>query len=60
MKFLCVPCDKPMQLEGKGNDRGSISLTYSCEDCGYEGRGDLGGQLDDDDKRALNLSQPNV
>ena len=36
MKFLCVPCDKPMQLEGKGNDRGSISLTYSCEDCGYE------------------------
>jgi len=36
MKFLCVPCDKPMQLEGKNADRGSIALTYSCEDCGYE------------------------
>jgi hypothetical protein len=36
MKFLCVPCDKPMQLEGKNADRGSIALTYSCDDCGYE------------------------
>ena len=36
MKFLCVPCDKPMQLEDKSSDRGSISLTYGCPDCGYE------------------------
>jgi len=36
VKFLCVPCDKPMQLEGKDSDRGSIALTYSCPDCGYE------------------------
>lgn len=36
MKFLCVPCDTPMQLEGKGGERDSISLTYSCPDCGYE------------------------
>ena len=36
MKFLCVPCDKPMQLEGKSSDRASIALTYSCPDCGYE------------------------
>lgn len=36
MKFLCVPCDKPMQLEGKSTDRGSIALTYSCAECGYE------------------------
>ena len=36
MKFLCVPCDKPMQLEGKNADRGSIALTYGCPDCGYE------------------------
>lgn len=36
MKFLCVPCDKPMQLEGKRADRGSIALTYGCAECGYE------------------------
>jgi hypothetical protein len=36
VKFLCVPCDKPMVLEGKSSDRGSISLTYACPDCGYE------------------------
>ena len=36
MKFLCVPCDKPMQLEGKSSEAGSISLTYACPDCGYE------------------------
>jgi hypothetical protein len=36
VKFLCVPCDKPMQLEGKASDRGSIALTYGCPDCGYE------------------------
>jgi len=36
VKFLCVPCDTPMQLEGKDADRGSIALTYSCPACGYE------------------------
>ena len=36
MKFLCVPCDRPMQLEGKATENGSISLTYGCPDCGYE------------------------
>jgi hypothetical protein len=25
-----------MQLESKSGDRGSISLTYACPDCGYE------------------------
>jgi hypothetical protein len=25
-----------MTLEGKQSDRGSISLTYACPDCGYE------------------------
>ncbi len=37
MKFLCVPCDTPMKLlETRPPDRGSISLVYSCPDCGYE------------------------
>jgi hypothetical protein len=37
MKFLCVPCDKPMRLlEATPPDRGSVSLVYSCDDCGYE------------------------
>lgn len=37
MKFLCVPCDKPMRLlEAAPPDRGSVSLVYSCDDCGYE------------------------
>jgi len=37
MKFLCVPCDKPMALqETRGPDRGSVSLVYGCDDCGYE------------------------
>jgi hypothetical protein len=36
MKFLCVPCDKPMKLEETSADRGSFSLVYSCPDCGYE------------------------
>ncbi|NIM01405.1 MAG: hypothetical protein GTN89_11280 [Acidobacteria bacterium] len=37
MKFLCVPCDKPMQLlEASPPDRGSVSLVYSCDACGYE------------------------
>ena len=37
MKFLCVPCDSPMKLQTVGPpDRGSISLVYSCPECGYE------------------------
>ena len=37
MKFLCVPCDKPMQLmEATPPDRGSVSLVFSCDACGYE------------------------
>ena len=36
MKFLCVPCDRPMQLEQTRKDRGSVALTYGCPDCGYE------------------------
>jgi hypothetical protein len=37
MKFLCVPCDKPMRLlEAMPPDRGSVSLVYSCDACGYE------------------------
>jgi hypothetical protein len=36
VKFLCVPCDKPMRLEGKSGDGGSIALTYACPECGYE------------------------
>ena len=37
MKFLCVPCDKPMQLlEATPPNRGSVSLVYSCNACGYE------------------------
>lgn len=37
MKFLCVPCDRPMRLsETPVPDRGSISLVYACPDCGYE------------------------
>ena len=37
MKFLCVPCDKPMQLmEAAPPNRGSVSLVYNCDACGYE------------------------
>jgi len=37
MKFLCVPCDTRMELaQTRPPDRGSISLVYSCPDCGYE------------------------
>jgi proto-chlorophyllide reductase subunit len=37
MKFLCVPCDSPMKLQSVGPpDRGSLSITYSCPECGYE------------------------
>jgi len=37
MKFLCVPCDTPMKLQSVGPpDRGSLSVVYSCPECGYE------------------------
>lgn len=36
MKFLCIPCDQPMQLRSaNGPDRGSLSLVYACPTCGY-------------------------
>jgi hypothetical protein len=37
MKFLCVPCDSPMTLQTVGPpERGSLSIVYSCPECGYE------------------------
>jgi hypothetical protein len=37
MKFLCVPCDSAMKLQTVGPpDRGSLSIVYSCPECGYE------------------------
>lgn len=37
MKFLCVPCDRPMKLQAVAPpDRGSLSIVYSCPECGYE------------------------
>jgi hypothetical protein len=37
MKFLCVPCDTPMQLQTVGPpERGSLSIVYACPECGYE------------------------
>jgi hypothetical protein len=37
MKFLCVPCDTPMKLQALGPpDAGSLSVVYSCPECGYE------------------------
>ena len=37
MKFLCVPCDSPMKLQSVGPpERGSLSVVYSCLECGYE------------------------
>ena len=37
MKFLCVPCDSPMKLQTVGPpDGGSLSIVYSCPECGYE------------------------
>lgn len=37
MKFLCVPCDTPMKLQTVGPpERGSLSVVYSCPECGYE------------------------
>ncbi len=37
MKFLCVPCDSPMTLQTIAPpDGGSLSVVYSCPECGYE------------------------
>jgi hypothetical protein len=37
MKFLCVPCDSPMKMQAIGPpERGSLSVVYSCPECGYE------------------------
>ena len=37
MKFLCVPCDSPMKLQTVDPpERGSLSIVYSCPECGYE------------------------
>src|SRR6186997_401723 len=37
MKFLCVPCDSPMKLQAvRPPERGSLSIVYSCPECGYE------------------------
>jgi hypothetical protein len=37
MKFLCVPCDTPMQLQNVAPpERGSLSVVYACPACGYE------------------------
>ena len=37
MKFLCIPCDTPMKLQTVGPpERGSLSIVYSCPECGYE------------------------
>jgi len=37
MKFLCIPCDSPMKLQSVGPpDGGSLSVVYSCPECGYE------------------------
>ena len=37
MKFLCVPCDSPMKMQTIGPpERGSLSVVYSCPECGYE------------------------
>jgi Proto-chlorophyllide reductase 57 kD subunit len=37
MKFLCVPCDSAMKLQTVDPpERGSLSIVYSCPECGYE------------------------
>src|SRR4026209_1789262 len=37
MKFLCVPGDAPMKLQSVAPpERGSLSVVYSCPECGYE------------------------
>jgi hypothetical protein len=37
MKFLCLPCDSPMKLQTVAPpERGSLSVVFSCPECGYE------------------------
>ena len=37
MKFLCVPCDSPMRIASTAeSEPGSLSVVYSCPECGYE------------------------
>ena len=37
MKFLCIPCDSKMTLQTVAPpDGGSLSVVYSCPECGYE------------------------
>lgn len=37
MKFLCVPCDEPMQLtETRGPAEGSMTVIYRCPRCARE------------------------
>ncbi len=34
MKFLCVPCDEPMRLEGtEGPEEGSLAVVFACPRC---------------------------
>lgn len=36
MKFLCVACDKPMNLEEvEGPDQGSLSIVFHCPQCAH-------------------------
>src|SRR3989304_8011912 len=36
MKFLCVPCDKPMKLqEVVGPDQGSLTIVFHCLECAH-------------------------
>ncbi len=36
MKFLCVACDKPMNLEEVGGpDEGSLSIVFHCPQCAH-------------------------
>ncbi len=37
MKFLCIPCDKPLKLQEVGDPgAGSFSLAYRCPSCGHQ------------------------
>lgn len=37
MKFLCVPCDSPMNMRStEESEPGSLAVVYSCPQCGYE------------------------
>lgn len=36
MKFLCVPCDEPMKLQGvEGPDQGSLTIVFHCPQCAH-------------------------